>query len=122
MSNCASTLSNFVSQKEVTLCTTIAPTTAASSHQSRSRSLFTITSSTRYFVAPGTTRLASRLIAINRRPSATCFRLGHMNCQNALRHVMFLSAFGNSPAAARILARGPLPERSARFFVIDGTM
>jgi hypothetical protein len=48
-----------------------------------STSLFTITSSIRYLLAPGNTRLAILLTTINNSPMKTTFLRGHINSLKA---------------------------------------
>ena len=110
---CASTLSRRVSRNELTPCASTAPPTASSSGASRAVLWPPITSSIRYFEAPGSTSPVRRLTTINASPSSSSQRRGQMISDTTRRRLAadtdLMVLFGPSRvvAALRLLMIDP---------------
>src|SRR5260370_41599089 len=87
---CADLESSCVRLKEVRPCTTVAPRTARTIGVNSCICLCSTTLSTKYFMEPGSTNPATRLMAISTKPSASSPRLGFINAQTSGR---FFHAF-----------------------------
>ena len=80
---CAALLNNCTKEKDVTACTSTAAPTTTTSGFSNCRLRFCTTSSIRYFVEPGSTRPARRLISMRRSPQPRIPRRGQTSSRKA---------------------------------------